>query len=195
MKKLVLLFILFCSFGIQLFAQSDSAKIANIYSEILLGIENGDFSKSFDYSYPKIFELVPRKVMEEAVTQMLNQEGMEIGFLENEIKSIRPIGEIDGTNYQKVVYRSKMFIKVESESDSTSSFMETMLRVNLNKTFGSENVSYDELDNRFIIDANKIGLAVLDTAYDGWKVLTIEPHMAPILEKFIPEEILNQVLE
>lgn len=188
--------LIYCSIFVnQLFAQNDSTKIANIYAEILLGIEQKDFSKSFDYTYPRIFELVPRDVMEKATVEMLTQEGIEIGFLESEIKSIKPLKDVKGIKYQKVIYRSKMFMKMDLESDTSSYDPTALVLVSLKKTFGAKNVSQDEESKAFIIDALKTGLAVLDPNYGDWKVITIEANMEPLLEKILPKEVLKQVIE
>lgn len=195
MKRLLSISLFFLLSSYNLFAQNDSVQIATIYEQILKGIEQKDYSISFDHTYPKLYDIIPRESMEAAMNQVLNQEDLEIGFLDSKILSIRPIDELDGIKYQKVSYRSKMFMKMDMESDTSAFDSSLLVLMSLKKSFGAKNVSQDALSNAFIIDTVKTGLAIWNPTYGSWKILTIEPHMGPILDKIIPKTILDSVIE
>lgn len=189
MKKLLLV----CAASLLLvttYAQDskEAIKQFNAYSKLVLDKE---FDKALDHVHEGIFEIAPREQMKAILEQTFNNTMMEVEMSMPEISGVSATKKIENTHYLKFV--SKNIVKMRFSTQAIGEGDESIAKVRqgLEAQFGQANVSYDNTTRFFSVSATKPVIAA-STDKKTWKFVTIDnEQLIPMLEKFIPKEILD----
>lgn len=187
MKKTILLMTAFLS--LQLMGQ----KKEDIQPELLkmmAATNQMDFKKVMDYTYPAIFDLAPREMLEEVMESSLENDMFKMSFIEtNSIPTISDIKEIKGGHYSLVNMptKMKMAFKTQLEENQVGQMIEGM-KANMN----ASKIEFNKEENALIIDLVTTSIAAFDKHTENtWKFLSYQSEQREQMIMIIDEEILK----
>jgi hypothetical protein len=192
MKKLTIVFLFVSALAAS--AQESIKTDFQTYTDLLI---KKDFDKALGYMNDGLFKIVPKAQLVEIMEQTFNSQEIEIDMRAIPVLSdFSEAKSIEGLYYVKFKTKSVMKMKFNSLYDSLKSDDEkkTMLesvKQALNTQFGPENVSYDAATRFFTLNSTK---PVIASSADKkkWKFVTVDSEaQKPMLEKFIPKELLD----
>lgn len=193
MKKLVLSFSLLLLLGMA-YAQDHKAAVKKEFLDYYQLIVDRKFDKAMDYVNVNMFTLVPKKQLIEVMEKSFNSPEAEIKT--DLPKNLVVSGKIKkGKEYFSTInYTADMkirFKKLEDKANKDRSEVDRiMVKSQLEESFGKKNVIYDSVSGFFKIHAIKKAVAN-STDLKKWTFVTVEPKQIPVLEKFIPKELLK----
>lgn len=171
------------------FSQTDVEAIrqtALTYMEI---VEQKDYQKTMDYLYPKLFDLVPRSLMKEALKQQAEDTEMQLEVKNSKIESVSKVLRVEGVKYALVDYSFLMILIIPEEDKESLNMMKGLFELN----YGAENVSLDVEKRAFNINVVSAAYVINDPEYDGWKLLERKKELLPLLEKMLPKKVLKKL--
>ncbi|CAA6800020.1 MAG: Unknown protein [uncultured Aureispira sp.] len=171
------------------FAQTDVEAIrqtAEIYMEI---VEQKKYQKTMDYLYPKLFDLVPRSLMEEALKAQEEQTDIELEIKDSKIEAVSKVLRVEAVKYALVNYSFLMIMTIPEEDKDGLEMMKGLFELN----YGAKNVSLDVEKRAFSINVASAAYLINDPEYDGWKLLERKKELLPLLEKILPKKVLKKL--
>ncbi|MBX2916446.1 MAG: hypothetical protein KF856_14345 [Cyclobacteriaceae bacterium] len=189
MKKLLLVWVA-CLLLITTYAQSskEAIKQFNNYSQLVL---DKQFDKALDHVHEGIFEIAPREQMKAILEQTLNNDMMEVEMSMPEVQGISAIKKIENTHYLKFISKNIVKMRFSTQAIGEGEAAINQVKQGLAAQFGEANVAYDNTTRFFSVTAVKPVIATSVEKKD-WKFVTIDSEqLIPMLEKFIPKEILD----
>jgi len=189
MKKLLLVCVA-CLLLITTYAQDskEAIKQFNAYSQLVLDKE---FDKALDHVHEGIFEIAPREQMKEILEQTFNNNMMEVEMSMPEVKGVSATKKIENTHYIKFISKNIVKMRFSTQAIGEGEAAINQVKQGLVAQFGEENVAYDSVTRFFSVTAVKPVIAT-STDKKDWKFVTIDSEqLIPMLEKFIPKEILD----
>lgn len=189
MKKLLLVWVA-CLLLITTYAQNakEAIKQFNAYSQLVL---DKQFDKALDHVHEGIFEIAPREQMKAILEQTLNNDMMEVEMSMPEVQGVSHIKKIENTYYLKFISKNIVKMRFSTQAIGEGEAAINQVKQGLVAQFGEANVAYDNTTRFFSVTAVK---PVIATSVDkkDWKFVTIDSEqLIPMLEKFIPKEILD----
>lgn len=164
------------------------------YNELIL---NQKFEKALDFMLPEFFEIVPKNQMILLMEQVYNNPDLE--FKADKPKDIE-YGiprKIEGKYYSEITYSYDIKMKFnnieESEDEEQNELNRNLIKLNLEKTFGSGNVKYNEETEYYEIHSIKIAYGVSENGASDWKFVVVESKQKMILEKILPKELTEKL--
>lgn len=188
---------------------AEEKMIRETFSTYFNTVEQGDYTTTLDYIYPRLFDLVPKEAMLQAMQQINADPTIQITMDSSIINSVSEIITVGDSTYARVDYNFIMIMKLipeetdlEEESESTSAeegededefnqfdFTADMLE----GVYGEKNVRRDKENSKLFIRIEASMFAIEDPEVDGWKFLEKKDQLMPILEQLIPEEVLKKL--
>lgn len=160
MKKILILLVLSMFLIVKLAAQDDTLLIKRL-NEILAYTEEKNTEKIMDYTYPKLFKIVPRKQMAEAVNGMYETEEFTTDLDSLFTIKVHPVFTIEGKQYCKIVHNMIMHMKFKEPIDTAGEDSEAHFYLEmLGEKFGRENVRFDAKNNAMVIKSTPDMIAV-----------------------------------
>lgn len=191
MKKILSFCFLFLTF-VLINAQSTQQNIKRDYINYTQFILDKKFDQALEYTNPKIFEYYSREQFKNAMESAFNAPGLELKLsLPSEFK----IGEVKNKNkidYVKMNVVSLFEMKItemnfDNQDDANFKYVVSALE----EEYGVGNVIFDKETKFFkITDNSEVIASSLDNK-KTWKFLVIDSNLKSIIEKIIPQEILN----
>ena len=160
MKK-ILLALLFSSFLLnQLAAQEDTA-LAKRVKEILIYTQEKNTEKILDYTYPKLFTIVTRSQMKEALDGMYDTDEFTTVLDSLFTIKIHPVFSVEGKQYCRIMHNIVMYMKFKEVIDTVGKDSEANAMVELmGLKYGKENVRFDVKNNSLVIKSTPDMIAV-----------------------------------
>jgi len=160
MKK-ILLALLFSSFLLnQLAAQEDTA-LAKRVKEILIYTQEKNTEKILDYTYPKLFTIVTRSQMKEALDGMYDTDEFTTVLDSLFTIKIHPVFSVEGKQYCRIMHNIVMYMKFKEVIDTIGKDSEANAMVELmGLKYGKENVRFDVKNNSLVIKSTPDMIAV-----------------------------------
>lgn len=164
------------------------------YNDLIL---NQKFEKALDFMLPEFFEIVPKNQMIMLMEQVYNNPDLE--FKADKPKDIE-YGiprKIEGKYYSEITYSYDIKMKFnnieESEDEEQNELNRNLMKLNLEKTFGSGNVKYNEETEYYEIHSIKNAYGVSENGTSDWKFVVVESKQKMILEKILPKELTEKL--
>ena len=144
-----------------------------------------EIAKSADYMNPGIYKIVPKPQLIAAIEKVYNNPEMEFSIENPAVVSVGDNKLINGMNYVKLQYSNTLIMRFKGSNQDPA-----LTKKALQGQFGEENVSYDAATENFKIFAIK---DVIANSKDmkKWTFIAVEERQKPMLEKFIPKELLQ----
>lgn len=199
MKVLLILLMLVSNLT---FGQTDETFKENLnkdfieYNDLIL---NQEFEKSMDYMLPEFFEIIPKNQMILLMQQIYNNPDLE--FQADKPKDIvyGELNKIEERYYSEITYSYDIKMKFknleESEDEEQNDLNKNLLKLTLEKTFGSGNVIFNQETEFYEIHSIKNAFGVSQNGMTDWKFVVIEPKQKFILEKILPKELTEKIIK
>ncbi len=164
------------------------------YNDLILKQE---FEKSMDYMLPEFFEIIPKNQMILLMKQVYNNPDLE--FKADEPKDIK-YGEpkkIEEKYYSEITYTYDIKMKFnnveESKDEEQNKLNKNLMKLTLEKTFGTGNVNFNEETEFYEIHSIKNAFGIYENGKSDWKFVVVEPKQKFILEKILPKELTEKL--
>ncbi len=184
--KLTILFVLASVFGFSQSLESMKIEIQKIYD---LTIEK-KYDIILESTYPKLFEIVPKQAMKEAMNNMFDNEQMTLTIEKvNPAFTFSEVLVIDGAKYYIIEHNNKMTMKFKEELGDGKEF----ILAGLKESMTGYTVTLDEKTETFIVDGKAKMIAISDKLTNGtWKYINYNGE-SPMMEKVLGKEVLKQL--
>ena len=152
------------------------------YTDLLVKKE---IAKSAEYMNPEKYKLVPKPQLIAAIEKVYTNPDVEFSIENPAVVSVADNKLINGMNFVKLQYSNTLIMRFKGSKQDPA-----LIKKALEGQFGAENVSYDAATEAFKIFAIK---DVIANSKDmkKWTFIAIEERQKPMLEKFIPKELLQ----
>lgn len=174
------------------FAQSEDA-IRKGFKQYQDYLKAGDYEKSMDLVYPKLFDLVPKATLLQIIESTFNNPSLEIVMGDGKILEIGKAQKVNGEYFSFISYESVLKMKANASGEAEQEAMNAQLKTGFEKNYGAENVSFDEKTGFFTIKVKEQALAISANGKDSWTFLTLQKNQLTLMEQILPAEILEQV--
>lgn len=145
--------------------------------------------EALNYINPTLFEFIPKEQMKSVMEAFYKMPNIEYKTGISTFVKFEELVNVEGVNYVKCNIISPIemkFADIENTEEKVAQMIE-----NFETKFGVGNVQFIKETGFYKINAEKIIIASSDDLLD-WKFVTVDnPKMKALLEKFIPEELLN----
>ena len=182
------------SFTAAIFAQQDTALIKRL-NELISATHAMDFGKILDYTYPKVFTIVPKAQLLEAIKSSLHTDGISLQFDSLKIDSLYPVFTLSGGRYAKIASSMKMRMKIkfppeDSTAESKKEYTE-VIEMTMESQFGAENVHTDGTGYISIrMEASMV--AVKDEYAREWCFVTLK-EKDPLVHRLFGKEMIDKL--
>lgn len=169
-------------------AQTTAEKDFMTYSELLA---NKQWTQAVEYLNPGLFTLIPKEGMVQVFEQTFNNPEMQIVMGTPKITQVGPTQSLEGKHFLIISYDNYMKIKMiyQAGEKSANDAIFEVYKTN----YGSDNVSFDEVNSEFTIQLKQKVVAVSQDGKSQWKFLEYNPNQKEMLKQFIPEALLKQL--
>ena len=192
MKKLCLS-LLFSAVTIICLSQQDTS-LVNRLNKTLQFTKTMDLDKIMDYTYPKLFTIVTRGQMVEALKSSFETDEFRIELDSVELDTIFPIFKIDNGHYAKIKHTMLMRMKYKEPLDTFDKDKSQMTALMAVK-FGEDNVRFDRLTNSLNIFMRSNMVAVKDNYSPQWTFVTLDADNPALLNLLFSKEVLDKLKE
>jgi len=156
-------------------------------------VQRKDHEATLSYIDPKLFALVPRERMLEALERSSADTTVRVTWGAAEVTKVsRPIKEGDIT-YAGVDYRFDLRMWLSSEPDTDQDRKAAFVIGMLEEQYGKGNVRHDPGDDVYVIHAERRMIAGLDPQVGAWRFLERKKGMEPLLEQLVPARVLKKL--
>jgi len=202
MKHIIITYVILLTATLTGYSQNAKKEIETDFNTYLTAIINKEFETAIEYTAEGIFELIPREQLLVAMQSAFNSESMNFRFDNTNIKDINEPELINEKYYTTLSYSNDMYIgfvdnSVEDSEDDElqekKELQQSMMLVSFYKNFGEENVTYIEDKDQYKISVQKRVIAESPNGITNWKFIVVEKNMKPILEMFLPSEIIEKL--
>lgn len=155
--------------------------------------DNMDLDKVLDYTYPKLFEIVPRADLEQAMKDGFNNEEMKVELDSLQVIKVHPIFVEGKGSYAKIDYSMVMIMKFKQDSaGSDNSETNEMIRASMAQKYGEENVTMDNTTGILRIHMASPMVAAKDEHSKEWTFVNLKEGDA-MINKLFRKEILDKL--
>ncbi len=178
------------------YAQSASDEIKSTFTHYFEVVQSKDNDKTLDYVYPKLFTMVPRETLKQALDQMYSPtSGFLIDMQGGKIESISEVLEHEGGQYALLDYHFKMTMRFTTViSDSSDATNPLMLTYEMLKTqYDEKSLEVDKETSTIIISSINTLYAIKEPAYEGWKFIEKKENMAMLINQLLPQAIIDKL--
>lgn len=190
MRKLAFSLLLFLFLASKGLAQTDSILKQRIDS-VLIVTKEMNFEKILDFTYPKLFTIVTREQMKEALKSSFETEDFSATLDSLNLVSVLPVFTIKNGQYAKIKHTMLMRMKFKEEMDSTDSEMMIPL---MEEEFGKGNVRFDKLTNTIITFMNSEMVAIKDEFSPEWSFVNYDEESS-IVNLVFSKEVIEKLKE
>lgn len=158
-------------------------------SEFMQVNDKMDLEKVLDYTYPKLFEIVPRPQLLEAMKQGFNNDEVKVELDSLQVDKIHPIFDEGKGSYAKVIYSMVMNMSLlKNNNDEETS---KVILATLREKYGENNVTSNEAGVIRIRTTSPM-VAVKDAYAKEWSFVNLKDD-DPMIEKLFSKEVLDKL--
>jgi hypothetical protein len=172
------------------FAQNQQ-EVSDLLDEYEKAMVARQWTKSLDYVYPSLFDILPRDLMEQSIATTFNDTSVvRMGFERMELLEVSEVFEEEGLRYSFADY--SMIMTMTSVSDNSDEQLE-MLKNTLAMQFGEENIRVDG-KTLYITSTNKMAV-IRKKGEENLYMLELKPEMKEMIQSFMSEEFMQRAFE
>ena len=185
LRSVVLMLSFLCAGNVHAQAYKDSVRLQFLrYTDLLIKKE---FSRSMDYMNKDFLKIIPKEQLVLLMEKTYNNAQLNFSIENPKILSIADNRFIGSRNYVKLQYSN--YLKLHFASHPEKKLDTAATRKALESQFGQANVTYDGKTDSYRILVIKNAIADSKDK-QRWTFVVVEDRQKPILEKFIPRELL-----
>ena len=174
-------------------AQEDTS-LVNRVNAILSFTQVKDLEKVMEYTYPKLFTIVPRESMIAAMKIAFDSEDFTIELDSVKILKIFPIFKINDTSYVKVRHTMLMKIKYIEPYDSLQKELKEYMVSFMSQKYGEGNVRFDPVANslNIFMTPDMVGVKTNSTK---WTFANLNEDNPKMLNMLFGKKVLDKLKE
>jgi len=164
------------------------------FNGYIAAIMKKEFNKAMDYMIPEFFEIIPRSQMIDVIEQIFNDPEIDFKIVEPNILDYRKIIKIENKYYTKLTYSNVLkmrFTPTEVESAEEKELRTSYLISAYNEKYGEQNVAYNPETEFYEITEIKDLIGASQNGISDWKFVVVQKEQMAILEKIVPQEIID----
>lgn len=178
MRKFALLLCLIIS---QVVSAQKDAELEKRLNEFMVINDSMDLNKVMDYTYPKLFSIVPREKLVEAMQAAFDNEEMTIKLDSFKINTIFPVFKLENGLYAKVMYSMIMLMAFkEDKKDSLSAEdkkeRDDFMISHMESEYGKGNASIDPATGFLKVKVTSPMVAIKDSYAKQWSFVNLEEN-------------------
>lgn len=151
-----------------------------------------DLDRVLEYTYPKLFTIVPREQMLGIMKNTLDNEEMTVRMDSLKLIKTWPMLSTPEGSFVKMEYSMIMRMQFkQKDSTDTPEKMETVSSL-LTMKYGAGNARYDSLRNQIIIFNKSPLLAIKDNHSPQWTFINYLKD-DPLIELLLSEDIIDKL--
>jgi len=192
MKKLFLVLLVAC-LAIISNAQEDTS-LVNRINAMLSFTQVKDLEKVMEYTYPKLFTIVPKEALITAMKSAFESEEFIIELDSIKILKIFPIFKIKDTSYVKVRHTMLMKMKYIQPYDSTQNEQKEFMASLMTQKFGEGNVRFDPVANslNIFMTPDMVGIKYNSSK---WTFANLNEDNPKMLNMLFGKQVLDKLKE
>jgi hypothetical protein len=192
-KKILLPFVTALLITDHLPAQNDTLLVKRL-AEILMYTQEKNTEKIMDYTYQKLFKIVSRRQMAEAINDMYDTEDFTTDMDSLYALKIHPVFIIDGKEYCKIVHNMVMRMKFKEPLDTAGEDNEADFFLELmGEEYGKENVRFDSKNNTLVIKSMPDMIAVKEN--NNWYFANYKEDNSQMLDFLFSKAVQKKYQE
>ena len=172
----------------------EDTSLVNRVNAMLSFTQVKDLEKVMEYTYPKLFTIVPKKTMIATMKFAYESEDYTIELDSIKILKIFPIFKINDTSYVKVKHTMLMKIKFIGPYDSLQNELKEMMISFMSPKYGEENVRFDPLANSVNIFITPDMVGIKDNT-SKWTFVNLNEDKPQILDMLFSKQVLDKLKE
>ncbi|HEV7779762.1 MAG TPA: hypothetical protein VGO58_00770 [Chitinophagaceae bacterium] len=155
--------------------------------------DNMDIEKVLDYTYPKLFEIVPRAQLLQFMKDGFNNKEVKVEMDSLTVDKVYPVFEEGKGNYAKVIYSMVMIMTFTKDSaQGNSDETNEMIRATMAEKYGENNVNLDKATGVLRIRQTSPMIAAKDEHSKEWTFVNLKEGDATI-NKMFSKEVLDKL--
>ena len=180
-------------FGGTLSAQQDTS-LVNRVNQMLRLTQLKDLGKIMDYTYPKLFTIVPREELISAMKAAYETDEFTIELDSVNVVRIFPVFVIDDTSYVKVKHTMLMKMKYKEPYDTADKDSRVFMVALMEQKFGKGKVRFDPTKNSLNILMIPDMVGIKDKASD-WTFANLNEDNPEMLNMLFSKKVLDKLKE
>ena len=174
-------------------AQEDTS-LVNRVNAILSFTQIKDLEKVMEYTYPKLFTIVPRETMIATMKIAFDSEDFTIELDSLKILKIFPIFKFNDTSYVKVRHTMLMKIKYIEPYDSLQKELKEYMVSFMSQKYGEGNVRFDPVANSMNIFMTPDMVGIKDNK-TKWTFVNLNEDKPQMLDMLFGKQVLDKLKE
>ena len=163
---------------------------------VIASTEKSDFSTLLDYTYPKLFKLIPRESMLEASKGALDNELFVVSIDSIAINKIFPVFVVGEESFAKVKLAMRMKMKFKEALDTTNAdniSQREQIATMMESKFGEGNARYDKSSDALIINqvANHVAIKIKED--HKWYFVNFDEDNPTILNYLFSKPVIEKL--
>ena len=191
--KTIFVSLLFFGVGVSSLAQQDTS-LVNRINEMLKLTQLKDFERVLDYTYPKLFTIIPKETLISVMKNAYDTEEFIIELDSVQIFTIFPVFRINDTSYVKVKHTMLMKMKYKEPYDSTDTEGKELMVSLMEQKFGKGNVRFDPTANSLNISMIPAMLGIKNNS-SKWTFANLDAGNPQMLSMLFSKQVLDKLKE
>lgn len=175
-------------------SQQDTS-LSNRVNEVMKFTQVMDFEKVLDYTYPKLFSIVPREELKEVLISSFETEEFITSLDSLNVLTIFPVFAIGDESFAKLKYSMLMRMKFKEASDTTDKTDMNMMVGIMEMQFGKGYVRYDHLNNTIVIFITTTLIAIKNKTDDKWNFVNFDEENQAMIDMLFSKEVQDKLKE
>ena len=164
--------------------------VEQIIEEYGRSIIKKDYKKTVEFIYPKLFDFIPKKTIENALKHAYSNKEIDIKISNYNLDAIDFKQIINDTEYliiQTSFNQVITYLVNNEETQEEANFHYEMLK----EKYGELNVLFNDEINQITANSTSIQLAINENG--NWTFLDVKPNLTELYSKFLPESIIDKL--
>lgn len=189
--KSIFLGLSFVFFGIIVNAQQDTSLVSRV-NEMLKLTQSKDIEKVMDYTYPKLFTIVPKETLITAMKSAYDTEEFTMEFDSVKIHTLFPVFVINDTSYVKVKHTMLMKMQYKEPYDTADKESREFMISLMQEKFGKGNVRFDPVANslNIFMIPDMVGIK---TKTSIWTFANLDDDNPAMLNMLFSKQVLDKL--
>ena len=192
--KTILLLLLFTGISVLSKGQTDPI-LQQRATLIMKATDSVDMDKILDLTYPKLFTIVPREQMAEALLEAFNTEEFTITIDSILVDTIYPIFTVGDGSYAKIKHSQILKMRFKEEIDTTDKESLNELLNNMKDGFPDSKVRFDAGTNCIVISGPGYMIAIKDNYAKEWCFVNLEDDDNQLISLLFNEDVVKKLKE
>lgn len=153
-----------------------------------------DVDKIMDYTYPKLFGIVPKEMLLNTMKDTYETEEYIIELDSIDIRTISPAFIVDDTSYVKIKHTMLMKMKFKEPQDTSDPGSTNFLVTLMEAKYGRGNVRFDKKANSLNIFMTP-GMVGIKPPKEQWTFTNLDEGNPAMLEVLFSKKVLDKLKE